>query len=193
MVTKLISLPVICLTISACNYNYHIKRENFQADVVEGFARSYVFTEVKDAQGKPVAGSGKLTICAGYSGLVANLMQDAAIVGSAALIGQGIGRSGSRTTNNLNNASRSDASSVSQASAAAHATATSSSAHFPAAQPPAIPGHPAPPPTPSGNWSGNPQPIPNHHPGHDGHHFVEPNKMEFHELNPQEVDAIYQE
>lgn len=95
------------LLLAGCSYT--VEREHFRVEAEEGFFRSYVYTEIlKD--GKPVDGSGKLTICNGVAGFVSDVMQNAAIVGSAALIGAGIGDSGDSNTTSLNNSSQSQSS-----------------------------------------------------------------------------------
>jgi hypothetical protein len=76
---------------------------------------SFAYTELYNPDGTVMQGSGKLTICNGYGGFISSVLQDAAIVGSAALIGSGIGRSGDRTT--VSNGSKSESISSSDSAA----------------------------------------------------------------------------
>lgn len=109
------------LLIYGCSY--HIERENFKVEAEEGFFRSYVYTQVKE-NGKPVPGTGKLTICNGYAGFISDLMQNAAIVTGSALIGAGIADSGDNISNNSSSRSNSGASSISNSNSSATALQT---------------------------------------------------------------------
>jgi len=127
------------LCISGCTS--HAKHEHFNVESDEGFFRSYVYTEVKQ-DGKVVPGSGKLTLCNGYAGFVSDVMRDAAIVGSAYLIGAGLGDSGDRSSTNINNRLNNNSSASSVAGANANAGASSvSGAGASVAQPRPQPHH----------------------------------------------------
>jgi len=131
------------LCISGCTS--HAKHEHFNVESDEGFFRSYVYTEIKQ-DGKVIPGSGKLTLCNGYAGFVSDIMKNAAIVGSAYLIGAGLGDSGDSSSTNinnrLNNNSNANASSVANANANAGATSSSvSGAMSSSAQMPTKPHH----------------------------------------------------
>jgi hypothetical protein len=118
-----IILPSI-LILNGCTS--HAKHEHFNVESDEGFFRSYVYTEIKQ-DGKVIPGSGKLTLCNGYAGFVSDIMKNAAIVGSAYLIGAGLGDSGDSSSTNINNRlnNNSNASSVSNANANAGASSSS--------------------------------------------------------------------
>jgi hypothetical protein len=90
---------------------------------------SFVYTELLDKNGKAIEGSGRLTLCNGYGGFISSIVQDAAIVGGAALIGQGIGKSGSRISNN--STSGAGASAVSNVKQTENETYPSSPTHYP--------------------------------------------------------------
>lgn len=113
---------VFCISCSG-----KITREHFNVEYEEGFFRSYAYTEIKGQDGKPIPGSGKLTICTGISGFVSDMMRNAVSVGSAALIGAGIGDSGDNNTSNtrVNNSSNSGSSASSSSNANANADANS--------------------------------------------------------------------
>lgn len=83
---KISLVSLIVLFITGCSQGYRIDRPNFHADVYEGFWRSYVYTEIVKG-GLPVSGSGKLTICNGYIGLLTDTMRNATVLGGAALLG----------------------------------------------------------------------------------------------------------
>ena len=101
---------LLCLLLTSCST--YIKTPKFHVYADHGFMQSYVYPELYNQDGTPMQGSGKLTICNGYGGFVSSLLQDAAIVGSAYLIGKGIGDSGDRTTvandSQSNSSSRAD-------------------------------------------------------------------------------------
>lgn len=109
-----------------CGCTSHAKHEHFNVESDEGFFRSFVYTEIKQ-DGKVIPGSGKLTLCNGYAGFVSDVMRDAAIVGSAYLIGAGLGDSGDSSSTNINNRLNNNSSASSVAGASANAGASSSS------------------------------------------------------------------
>ena len=104
---------VLVLILTGCST--FVRTPKFHAYVEHGFMESFAYTELYNPDGTVMQGSGKLTICNGYGGFVSSVLQDAAIVGSAALIGSGIGRSGDRTT--VANDSNSSSNSVSNSKA----------------------------------------------------------------------------
>jgi hypothetical protein len=114
--------------ISGCSS--HATHEHFNVESDEGFFRSFVYTEIKQ-DGKVIPGSGKLTLCNGYAGFVSDIMKNAAIVGSAYLIGAGLGDSGDSSSTNINNRLNNNSSASSNANAAAASSSAASAASAP--------------------------------------------------------------
>lgn len=119
---------IFLLLLAGCveHHNY----EHFKVESDHNFMESYVYTELKDVAGKPIPGSGRLSITCGYGCFISDTLRTAAMVGSAALIGPGgLAKSGDRnnTRINNNNNGQSNANAESSSSANVSSTANASS------------------------------------------------------------------
>lgn len=118
-------------SISGCSSFYRTNKFHAYAD--HGLFESVVYTELYNPDGTVMEGSGRLTLCNGYSGLITSLMQDAAIVGAAALIGGGLAESGNSITNNNSSNSTSKNSNSNYANARANSSANAKNLNAPTA------------------------------------------------------------